>query len=338
MRYLIDPNYVTLLPYSLLSDTLAYVTGFEFIRDLNLTYRLNEKVFSEFDGADFNLVLSGLFKGEQNEPRWKKVEKTKDEEWDMYAFHGGHELVNEQFKHMETNLAEDTDLTRQKIRSQIQVAKELANTMNTIIVYHPGMVQNKPTNFKATLKNLEFALKEAQDDMLIAIENMPRCNKGHYIGSDYRDIKQILKEINSPNLGMCFDWGHANNYAKTFAQETNKKEEYIKNFSHHKEIIEELNEKIIYAHIHYNRNHLIADPSEREDEHMPLTRMKVEEIKNYRETIRDLVKKTSIKKYDMMMLELIPKKVFGFYTIWPTGSTRKEQYKSLEFLKVFVGK
>lgn len=338
MKYLIDPNYITPLPYSLLSDTLAYITGFEFIRDLNLTYRLNKKAFLKFDGADFNLVLSGLFEGEQNKPRWKKIEKIKEKDWNMYAFHGGHEEVNKQFKHMETNLAEDTDIIRQKIRSQIQVAKELANTPNPIIVYHPGLVQSKPKDFKATLKNLEFALKEAGNNMLIVIENMPREDKGYYIGADYRDLKQILKDINSPNLGVCFDWGHANNYSKTFAKENNKNYEYVTSFSYHKEIIEELNEKIIYAHIHYNKNHLDMDPNKGEDDHMPLTRIKVEEVGRYRQTIRDLVKKTSIKKYEMMTLELIPKKVFWFYTIWPTGSTRKEQYKSLEFLKVFVGK
>ena len=40
------------------------------------------------------------------------------------------------------------------------------------------------------------------------------CKDGYYIGSDYNDLKKILKKIDSPNLGVCFDWGHANNYSR----------------------------------------------------------------------------------------------------------------------------
>ncbi len=334
MRYLIDPNFVTSRPYNLIPDTLAYLTGIEKIRNFNWVSRPPKKPYSIFDGIDLNFTLSGLFQGEENEPRWNKINKIKKQKWQIFAFHGGHENLAAQFNYMETNLAEDTELTRTKIRNQIRVARYLSSIEKPVIVFHPGMVGKKTNDFRGTLKNLYYAVKEAEkNNLIIALENMPVCDKGYFIGSDYEDLRFILKKIKSPHLKVCFDWGHANNYAQRFAKENGENQDFIKNFSYHREIIRGLNKEIIYAHIHYNKNHLLNDPDENDDEHLPLTRIPENEFENYKQTIEDLVIKTSIKEYGFMLLELMPKKVFGFYEFWPSGSTRKEQYQSLEIIK-----
>ena len=339
MKYLIDPNYVSSVPFNLAPDTLASITGFELLRKINWVGEPDKEALSKFDGVDLNLVLSGLFEGEENKPRLKKIGKVKNKNWKIYAFHGGHENLSKQFKYMETNLAKDTNLTRTKIRSQLEVAQRLSSYMDSIVVYHPGIVKRRYKEYRATLKNLEFAVREAENRaLIIAVENTPKSGKGYYIGSDYRDLKKILEKIKSPNLGVCFDWGHANNYARTFARENKRSEDYVRNFGYQKEVIEELNNKIIYAHIHYNKSHLRKQAEEDGDEHLPLTKIPASEIGAYAETIKDLMKKTSIKKHDCILLELMPKKVFGFYEFWPTGSTREEQYKSLKLLKIMVGK
>jgi len=334
MKYLTDPTYVTSMPFSLVPDTLAYITGFEFFRKLNWIEKLNKEAFSKFNGIDLNLTLAGLLRENGTKPNFKKIEKIKKRNWKIYAFHGGQEDLREQFNYMETNLAEDTNIVRKKIKAQLEVVKQLSSNPNIIVVYHPGKIIRKTKNINTTLKNLEFALKEVEgSDVMIAMENMPRCEDGYHIGSDYRDLKKILKEIDSPNLGVCFDWGHANNYAGVFAKEYKKGRPYIKNFDYQKEIIEELNEKIVYAHIHYNLNHLLMNPEEGYDDHLPLTRIPYHELDKYKETMQDLVQKTSIKKYDSMLIELTPAKVFGFYPFYPPGSTRDEIYKSIEIMK-----
>jgi len=339
VKYLIDPNYVNSMPYNLVPDTLASLTGLEFLRNMDIVCNLKKEAFSRFDGVDLNFTLAGLFKGEENTPRWKKIDKLKRKNWKIYAFHGGHENLNKQFSYMETNLAEDTKITRAKILSQLEVAQYLSSFKDSIIVYHLGLVKRKDKDYKATLKNLEFAVKEAENrNLIIAVENTPRAREGAYIGSDYRDIKKILEEIQGPNLGVCFDWGHANNYARVFAEENKRGEDYIKSFGYQKEIIEEFNKKIIYSHIHYNKNHLKNKIGEADDEHLPLTRIPPDELHLYGAIMDDLMQKTSIKQHDCILLELMSRKVFGFYEFWPTGSTREEQYKSLYLLKKMIEK
>ncbi|MBU4502468.1 MAG: sugar phosphate isomerase/epimerase, partial [Nanoarchaeota archaeon] len=221
MKYLIDPTYVTRCPLSVLPDSFAYLTGWDFFKKWNIVERLNKKAFKKFDGIDFNFCLAGLMEKDGITINEKKVEKIKNKNWKIYAFHGSHEDLRGQFKYMELNFAEDSYDSRMKILSQLKVVKELSTEPNPIIVYHAGTVKNKPANIDSTLKNIEFAVKEAEErGIIIAIENAPRDVEGNYnIGSDYNDLKKILKKIDSPNLGICFDWGHANNYAGVYAKE-----------------------------------------------------------------------------------------------------------------------
>ena len=338
MKYLIDPNYVLSFPFNMIPDTLADLTNFQVLRKLKLDCRLNKKAFSKFDGIDLNFTLSSLFEGKENRPRWDKIKKIKKKDWKIYAFHGGHENLRSQFKYMEFNLAENTSLVKKKIDAQLRVAKYLSSAEKPIIIYHSGQVDKKTKDLSNVIKNLEFAVQKAENlDLIIAIENLSQCTNGYYIGSDYKDLKEILKNIKSPNLGVCFDWGHANNYSSIFAKENKKSKEYIKTFAYQREMIEELNTKIVYAHMHYNTSHLKTNLEEAGDEHLSLTLIPAEEIKLYKQTVKDLMQKTSIKNYDCILLELMPKKVFGFYTFWPTGMTRKEQYKSLDLFKSMAG-
>ena len=97
MKYLTDPNYVTQFAYGLVPDTLAMMTGFQKLRDINIITGMNKKAFSRFDGIDLNFTISALFKGDENRPRWKKIEKTKKKWNNICVFHGGHENLAKQF-------------------------------------------------------------------------------------------------------------------------------------------------------------------------------------------------------------------------------------------------
>jgi len=53
----------------------------------------------------------------------------------------------------------------------------------------------------------------AQHDVTIAIENVPTDDKSAWeeaLGKSAEEIIDILKEINSRNIGVTFDVGHAN--------------------------------------------------------------------------------------------------------------------------------
>lgn len=350
MKYLIEPNYVTRIPLNFIPRGLTGVTGIKKFRKLdNLTTgRFNKKSFKPynprgFDGMEFNFSFAYLFT-EDWEIKENRLEKFKSKNWPLYTFHAGHENGLSKFRDAYTNLTDDDELTKKKIKKQVTAAAELQRAdgvgKEPIIVFHLGHVSQKMKVPSVVLKNLEVAVKEAEDrKIIIAIENMPYPRKGYYVGADYKDLEHVLEEMKSPWLKVCFDWGHANSYARNYAQKTKNPEDYLQKFSYHSEIIDALNQEICYAHMHYNRSHqnfyddqngklpLLKIPR---DEHLPLSRIEEEHMKGFERTVKEMIAKTSILKHDFILLELMP------YTFWPKGSTLKEQIKSIEVLEKII--
>ncbi|OGF26300.1 hypothetical protein A2303_03830 [Candidatus Falkowbacteria bacterium RIFOXYB2_FULL_47_14] len=336
MELLTDPSFVTACPWALVPDSLADMLNCQKIRGLNLVGSLNRRAMKIFSGLDLNLTVTGagIFKDEYNHFRPERLEKFIGRKWPIYAFHGGHENLRRQFRHMETRLEDDSAITRSKLFNQIWAARLLSAAPEPVIVFHPGFLKQKAKIPSAVMRNIGYAVSLAEDlGVTIALENMPRASKGYYIGSDFRDLKTILRDIKSAHLGVCFDWGHANNYAGDYARENNRGGDYINAFGYQHEMISELNKDIVYAHLHFNLNHRLADPSDKDDEHLSLVGLTPAESEAYKKTIRDLVSFTAIEKFGYALLEVFPKKVFDLYPFWPTGSNRKKQYESVKILR-----
>jgi len=249
--------------------------------------------------------------------------------------HAGHESELGCFRDACTSLADDDDLTKKKIKVQIQAAAELQKATgigkSPIIVFHTGYLPQKSSVPDAVLKNLETAVKEAENKkVIVALENMQHSKKWYLIGSDYKDLEYIMKKVDSPWLKVCFDWGHANAYAWEYAKKAKNPKEYLENFSYHSQIIDALNKKICYTHIHYNESQ--QNFSYGEDEHLPLTRIPQGFMAGFERTIEEMLEKTSIAEHDFIHLELFP------FTFWKKGSTRKEQIQSIRIIEGIRGK
>jgi len=139
---------------------------------------------------------------------------------------------------------------------------------------------------------------------------------------------------------VCLDWGHANNYSRFFARDNRREplEQYVRQFGYVREMIDELGKDIGYAHIHYNRSHILTGEAffEEYDEHMALSRIPLEEREAFAGVIARLVRATSVQEIGLLNLELIPKRFFGIYKAFPTGSTLKEQLASVTLLRQMV--
>ncbi|EKD49139.1 MAG: hypothetical protein ACD_63C00257G0006 [uncultured bacterium] len=149
----------------------------------------------------------------------------------------------------------------------------------------------------------------------------------------------MFLEIDDDFFQMTFDWGHANTYTIPFAKKTSKKNfrEYCENYGYVHEVIDELKDKIVYAHLHYNdANKYSGFVKKRIDAHRPFTDIPFREMEKIRKTYLRLFNETKIEDFKLVNLELPPKKVF-FITIYPEAVSDNVQYlENLEFFKKIV--
>ncbi len=77
-------------------------------------------------------------------------------------------------------------------------------------IFHLGSHKNisKKEGLKRVIESLEYVLSESKNSTTLLLENMPKM--GAVLGSDFNDLKLILRELNWDNrLGICFDTCHA---------------------------------------------------------------------------------------------------------------------------------
>jgi len=83
-----------------------------------------------------------------------------------------------------------------------------------ILVVHPNHSESISLGYevmkKNSIENLRVVVKKAEDlGVKIAIENMIDMKRERF-GSRVSDLKEIIRSVGSPYLGICFDSGHAN--------------------------------------------------------------------------------------------------------------------------------
>jgi len=83
-----------------------------------------------------------------------------------------------------------------------------------IMVMHPNHSDSLPLGAEAMKKNSIEAIGEVMEKaeelgVKVAIENMIDVGGGRF-GSRVSDLKEIIKSVGSPYLGICFDTGHTN--------------------------------------------------------------------------------------------------------------------------------
>ncbi len=111
----------------------------------------------------------------------------------------------------------------------------------SILTLHPGRIHNND-NKKSEIemcKNLDIIVNYAEDcGILIGIENKEGTDKQN-LGCNSKELINIIKTVNSNNLGIVFDIGHAN---LTCNGNQNDLQKYL----------DDLKKYIIHTHIHDN--------------------------------------------------------------------------------------
>ena len=258
--------------------------------------------------------------------------------WPIDAFHGTFTGGSKFFESTALELTVDDERTRRGVLNHILAAAAIGGP-GSILVLHLGTVKGRPEkDLERAARVLESFLHLAEKKrVILALENMPRPDKRVHLGADYRELRKVLNMLPSPYLKVCLDWGHANDYAEVFARKEGRTplEAYIRTFGYCREIIEELGKDIVYAHVHYNRNHenlgKASEPCR--DEHMPLTRIAPWYWEGFCETLALLMEKSSIREMGRINLELIPRRFFGCYTTLSTGAGLHEQLESVKLLR-----
>ncbi len=260
--------------------------------------------------------------------------------WPIHAFHATFTGGSRFFEDTVLELTDDDERTRRGVRNHILAAAAIAGP-GSILVLHLGTVKGSSEKaMERSLRVLEAFLPLAEEKrVILALENMPRPSSDNriHLGADYRELQRVLDRLRSPCLKICLDWGHANDYAEVFATKEGRAplDAYIRSFGYCREIIEELGKEIVYAHIHYNRNHesLGEASGPCRDEHMPLTRIPPQYWDPFCDTLSLLMEKSSIRETGSINLELIPRRFFGCYTALPTGGGLREQLESVRLLR-----
>ncbi len=344
MKILIDPAYVNPRPFHLLGKFLGLPLD-RFVHPLFWKRREWIGPFpwrsfgpEGFDGMDLGFSFTNLFRADLS-LREEVLEQYRAVRWPIRTFHSTFAGEARLFRETALNLPEEGERTRRGLRNQIRAAREIGGR-DTVLVLHPGVVRTDPAgDLENVVRMLESCLPLAEEKrVVLALENMPRSVGGtRYLGGDYEELLGVLERLPSPCLKVCIDLGHANNYAEIKARENGEKPvaAYLARFGYCREMIRELGEEIVYAHIHYNRSHILRDEARQRnfDEHIPLSRIPGPDWDEFRSTLDLLREKTSVCRTGYVNLELVPRRMFGFYEVMSTGGSLQEQMRSVRLLR-----
>lgn len=359
------PNPFFLIPEFLVSEWPKLKRFFD---PKNGIGKPNLKLFEKgaYDGIE--LVLWGMF-DEDWSIREERIKKYKESKLPFYTFHGCFESFPSKFRNVYLNLAEKNKQVKKAIRSHIAVTSMLGKE-NPVLVFHPGIIKREDEKDKAlhnVIDNLEGVLDFAkQKKVTVTLENMPRMQTLPSFCNNFVDLKYILEKINHPNLKITFDWGHLNTcLTDKIYRDYSQKIKRSFYFNHINQFIDAAGQDIVHAHIHYNRSHLnrfsnlrqgllkkfliylffwtslskfIRNDRENDiyDEHLTLNKIQEEYLGSYEETIKNLLKKSSIKKYGFVTHEISPRRVFRFFTYSKTGAKFADYIAGLKIFKKMV--
>lgn len=344
LKILIDPSYVSRHPVHLVPRLLRYHGlpggGLASGRWGTSHGFCPRAAFGKggFDGMDLGIAYTPLLRPDLT-VREEALARYKRIAWPIHALHATFMGGSPYFAETAMQLTEDGPRTRRGLRNQIRIAAELAGR-GAILVLHAGKVTGSPEQGLRVVRGvLEGVLPLAEEKgVVLALENMPRSVAGAaHLGGDYRELQALLGALPSPCLKVCFDWGHANNYAEVFAGRVGRRdvEAYLAGFGYCREMVETLGTEIVYAHVHYNRSHVRRREAMRRnlDEHLPLHHVPASSWEAFRESLSALLRLSSVRISGRINLELPPRRVFGALPVHATGSARTEQVESLALLR-----
>jgi sugar phosphate isomerase/epimerase len=291
-----------------------------------------DKLVEGVPGVEITPAMVGVFKSNW-EINQKTLERLKQVNVNYLSFHAPY--VNDGvgfqkgYASMLDNvfdLTEDTSTNLFCLISHLQVIEYLSpkkeNTEGRVLVAHPLPASPKKSEkeiIEGTVKLVKKVIPLLKDlNIYLGIENMPWLKHNHelytpMLGSiDF--FEKIMNEINDEHVGITFDWGHANTYARYMYDHNLETKyaiftpEYLQQFEYQNEFLKRLKKKIIHLHLNYNEAHILTKKkgpfmARNFDSHQDLTFLSEEEYKYYRKNIRTIAKSENLRS---MVLETIP--------------------------------
>lgn len=202
------------------------------------------------------------------------------------------------------DLTEDNSVNLFCLISHLQFIEEVSGKDEPkVLVVHP-LPSKAGKSETEIIKSIAKLLKKvapllADSNVYIGIENMPWVKKEHepytpIVGS-IPFFERLMNEIRHPNIGITFDWGHANSYARYMHNNDLKSgnirftPEYLASFGYEKDFLKKLRSKIFHLHLHYNTAHIAGNKPPRfspnYDTHTDLTAIPQSEYENFKECL-----------------------------------------------------
>ncbi|MEW6407443.1 MAG: TIM barrel protein [Patescibacteria group bacterium] len=367
IKHLIGNLAIIPSPFYLISEVLRWEVPFlrkiESFKNGRYIGKANMALLKpgRYDGVE--LTMWGLFdeNWQINQKRLISYQKSKIP---FYTFHGCYEAFPRKFKNAYLNLAEKNPKIKKAIKSHIDAAAALKRDQKTILVFHPGKVinSNKNEGINNVLENITPLLDYAKkNNVIITLENMPYYLDRVEFFDNASNFEYVFKKINHPNLKIIFDWGHLNTQNLRHSKE-NKTHNYFENINNFINIV---GKNIVHAHIHYNQSHF-KNPNDNEvsplknfiikkllqtkignsfkksafieslDQHLALNKIENQYLKDYTKTIQNLMEKSSILDYGFITHEIVPRRIFKFFTYQTNGADFNDYLKSLKIFKEMI--
>lgn len=294
------------------------VLGVPFIKSiLGIIPGIDNSVYAKGDKGDFYIEIVPSFLGLFS-PQWhirvNRVQALIDTGAKIRAIHAPYiddgKVFQSQHRTYLDNVLDLTEHVSQTwfcLYSHVHLFEMLApKEQSKVLIVHPlpsSPYKTEKQILMGIVKNVKKVLPVIKDQgVTLAIENMPWLRKRHeryttFMG-DALFYERLMNEINDDAVGVIFDWGHANSYARYMYDhgiphpEHDFALESLAKFSYQQYFIEKLQSKMVYAHLHFNEAHLLDGHApfhaKNYDSHGDLTLMTDEEYTYFKKNVRAL--------------------------------------------------
>ncbi len=144
--------------------------------------------------------------------------------------------------------------------------RDIVNRDSAItLIFHPLPYNNLIVDEDALANKIVFNLRKIcpmlQDfNIYLAIENMPFFTRIHKVYNKifgtYSFFKKVFEACFCPNVGLTFDFGHANSTARFLWDNNEITVKELEAFDFQRRFLQEVGHRLLHIHFHYNPAHL----------------------------------------------------------------------------------